>query len=285
MAISPIFLTFAANSGSVGVFAFHWYGRGCLCSYTKSGNNRDKMNIKLRIISYAFLLSLLSVGCTQQSVQQTREPGDDFIRTPGDSTVYALVAAGTNDSILVFLELPYMGADPDTVSILDAKVNRQMFGRPEVGDNVAIVRNDSDATVAECVIVTEKLVGQWCYEVLPRLRRKIGDGPLPARIQQMLDEPREYSLVMKQGGEAITIGSRARQSDEQLPVVYPLAKNYGRWEIFNGHLVLAEVRLDTLGTVATISTDTASFVRLRRDTLTLRFADGERSFYRKNLSN
>lgn len=243
------------------------------------------MNINLRSIPCVFLLSLLSVCCAQRSEQQSLEPGDAFVRAAGDSTVYALVAAGTTDSILVFLELPYTGADPDTVNILGAMGRRQIFGRPEVGDNVAIVRSDSDAAEAVSVIVIEKLLGQWCYEVLPRLRHKIGDGPLPARVQQMLEEPREYGVMMKAGGTAITIGSRPKHGDEQLPVVYPLATNYDRWEIFNGRLVLAEVRRDTTGAVVTTCTDTASFVSLWRDTLTLRFADGERSFYKKPLTH
>ena len=248
--------------------------------------NAMSMNqgIKLHIVSFTLLLSLFSAGCSQRQ-PQAPGPADAIERVAGDSTVYALVAAGTNDSILVFLELPYSGADPDTVGILAARERRQLFGWPEVGDNVAIVRSDSDASEARCVIVTEKLVGQWCYEVLPQLRRQMSEGPLPERLQQMLDEPREYAVVIRQGGAAITIGSRARQGDEQLPVAYPLAKNYGRWQLFNGCLLLDEVRRDTTGTATTIGTDTAHFVRLGRDTLTLRFADGERTFYRKPLAH
>ena len=204
--------------------------------------------------------------------------------TPGDSTVYALAAAGSNDSILAFLKLPYSGADPDTVDILGALQNRQMFGRPDVGDNVAIVLNDSDQTVAERIIVTEKLAGQWCYEVRPRLRRQMGEGPLPSRLQKMLEEKREYGMMIKLSGEVFSIGAHVRPSDEQLPVVYPKAKNYGRWAIFNGRLVLTEVKrpesTESTG-VTVVSTDTADFVRMRRDTLILRFSDGERKYYKK----
>ena len=191
------------------------------------------------------------------------------------------MAAGTSDSILVFLELPYAGADPDTVDILGAMRNRQVFGRPEVGDNVAIVRCDSMPSVATIVIDTEKLTDEWCYDVLPSLRRRmVHPDSLPQRLREMLLEPRQYSLVLKDGGMAFATGSRPMPQDEQSPLVYPQAKNYGQWAIFNGRLVLSEVRRDSTGTTV-VGTDTASFVRLRRDTLVLRFRDGERTYHKK----
>lgn len=231
-----------------------------------------------------YLLSavLFCAGCAQRADVKS---GDDIVgqaRAEGDSTVYALTAAGSNDSILVFLTLPYDGADPDTVNILEAFRRHQVFGRPEVGDNVAIFLNDSDASVAERVIVTEQLTGTWCYEVYPTLRRQTGEEPLPPRLQQMLQEPREYSMVMKSSGAMHDTGSNSRrQADDQLPVVYPRAKNYGQWAIFNGRLVLSEVKRDTTDAVTVVSTDTACFVSMRRDTLILRFSDGDRLFYRK----
>ncbi len=229
--------------------------------------------------------ALCVVGCAHRPVDEPSTVATKFLRAPGDSTVYALAAAGSNDSILVFLALPYDGADPDTVDILHARMQRQVFGHPQVGDNVAIVRNDSDSTIAERVIVTERLARRWCYNVYPRLRRKMGEGPLPPRLQQMLEETREYSFVIKLGGTMLTMGAHARQADEQLPVVYPRAKNYGLWAIFNGRLLLSEVKRDTTGTVTVLGTDTADFVRLGRDTLVLRFNDGDRRFYRKEEQN
>ena len=244
------------------------------------------MNRK-RFNALAFLILLLSASFLSPGCTQSTAPESGAIVTPkprqlGDSTIYALVAAGTNDSILVFLELPYTGADPDTVSILGAIMQRQVFGRPDVGDNVAIMRNAEDSTIADRVIVTEKLTAHWCYEVYPELRHKIGDGPLPERLQQMLDEPREYTMVIKSAGTMFIIGGRWRQEDEKLPVEYPIAKNYGRWELYNGRLLLSEVKRDSTGLATIVSTDTADFVRLGRDTLVLRFADGdERGYYRK----
>ena len=268
---------------------------------------RYVLDISMALLALVVVL-LMAVGCGRsdngdvRSVQTPLTEGNP-LAAPGDSTIYALTAAGSSDSILVFLRLPYRGADPDTVDILDALQSRQVFGRPEVGDNVAIVLGDAVAdSIAECaadsitdslmvepqkyararcVIVTEKLAGQWCYEVTPRLRRRLGEGPLPSRLQKMLEEKREYSMMLKLSGEMFSMGGRARQTEEQSPVVWPRAKNYGRWAIYNGRLVLSEVKRDTAGTVTVIGSDTADFVRLRRDTLILRFSDGERKYYRK----
>lgn len=238
-----------------------------------------------RHVAKCFLLlltvALLSAGCVQKATEKPSEDVVRLARAEGDSTVYALTAAGSNDSILVFLELPYDGADPDTVNILEARRQRQMFGRPTVGDNVAIFRNDSNASLAERVIVIEQFVGTWCYRVYPRLRHQIGEGPLPPRLQEMLEESREYSMMVKPDGLMFVTGAHDRMADEQLPVVYPQAKNYGRWAIYNGRLLLSEVRRDTTDAVTTIDTDTADFIRMRRDTLILQFNDGERHFYRK----
>lgn len=269
---------------------------------------RYVLDISMALLALVVVL-LMAVGCGRSDNVDGRSVQTSLaeyspLAAPGDSTIYALTAAGSSDSVLVFLRLPYNGADPDTVDILDALQNRKVFGRPEVGDNVAIVLGDAvaDSTAssladslaedsmfvepqkyarARCVIVTEKLAGQWCYEVHPRLRRRMGEGPLPQRLQKMLEEKREYGMVLNLSGEMHTRGAYSRQTDEQLPVVWPRAKNYGRWALFNGRLVLSEVKRDTAGAVTVISTDTADFVRLRRDTLILRFSDGERKYYKK----
>lgn len=225
---------------------------------------------------------LLSAGCAQRASNKSADDVVALQRADGDSTLYALVAAGSNDSILVYLTLPYRGADPDTVSILEALQRRQVFGRPAIGDDVAIVRSDSDSTVAKRVIVTERFVGTWAYQVFPKLRHQMGDGPLPPHLQQMLEEPREYSMVVKPSGDMfVTSAHGTRQADEQLPVVYPKPKRYGHWAIFNGRLVLSEMKRDTTDAVSVVSTDTADFIRMRRDTLILNIAGEERKFYRK----
>jgi hypothetical protein len=64
-------------------------------------------------------------------------------------------------------------------------------------------------------------------------------------------------------------------------VEYPVLKRYREWHLFNGHLILNETMLDSLGNQQLVCSDTADFVLMRRDSLVLRFADGERSYYRK----
>lgn len=263
------------------------FGCFALFSYFCSLFTHCAMNIK-HVIAIASLASALSVsvvcaGCSRGSSSGGGEPSPRHQTVAGDSTVYALAASGTNDSILVFLRLPYTGSDPDTVSILDAVRRRQVFGRPDVGDNVAIMRSSADSCVAVRVIVTEKLTGRWHYEVFPVLRHKVdSEGPLPEHLLQLLAEPREYAMVFKTAGTVYTTGRQRRQADEQLPVDYPAVKSYGRWQIYNGRLLLSEVRRDTAGTVTITGTDTADFVRLGRDTLVLMMPGGEeQGFYRK----
>ena len=177
--------------------------------------------VKTMTVLLAVLLS--AAGCSRSGAGDGRQPRrpsalDSLMSVPGDSTVYALAAAGSSDSVLVFLRLPYHGEDPDTIDVLGALQRRQVFGRAEVGDNVAILPGQGDS--ARCVIVTEKLAGSWCYEVSPSLRRKMGDGPLPERLQKLLEEKREYGMTMKLSGEVYTMGVYPRQADERTPVVW-----------------------------------------------------------------
>ena len=98
-----------------------------------------------------------------------------------------------------------------------------------------------------------------------------------------LMQPREYGVEIKSEHIARPIGiTRTMTSDEESPVVFPPLKRYREWRIFNGRLILNETTRDTLGTVTVTNSDTATFVLLRRDTLVLRFNDGEQGFYRRN---
>ena len=60
-------------------------------------------------------------------------------RIPGDSTFYGLACEGCTDSVVVVL--PTDDSDPITFSIIDAMQSRQVFGRPKIGDQLAIVIN------------------------------------------------------------------------------------------------------------------------------------------------
>lgn len=238
-----------------------------------------------RTLIFPLLFSLVCLsGCSNSENNKPDANSYQFVRAEGDKTIYALAADNTSDSILVFLTLPYNGDDPDTLNILKTRRDRQLFGRTNTGDQLAILRDEEDTTTAAMVIVVEDFLGQWYYEVFPKLRRHIPDSIMPERIRAMLDKSREYSMMMKTDNVMYNMGARLNKDslDDMLPVVYPKPKRYTSWAIYNGRLVLTETAADTTQKRTIVSTDTAEFVRLRRDTLTLRFADGERTYYKKN---
>ena len=208
----------------------------------------------------------------------------------GDSTLYGLICEGSNDSILVYLPDPYDGSDPDTLDILYASRQHQVFGRLQVGDRVAIMCDTVGYKRASVVIVTQDLQRQWCYKVKPRIRRRaemVNDSvgltywELPDTLQQQLIAEREYGFALKADSVAMPIGMRQAHADEDSPVEYPPLKRYRQWYIQNGRLLLVETTLDSLGNIKPVATDTAELVELTPDTLVLRMADGLHGYYRK----
>ena len=241
---------------------------------------------------FSSIISLLMIAsCTSSSQQSVQEssPFNEEQHLPGDSAVYGLACDGCTDSILVYM--PFSGGDPDTIDILNARINRRVFGRPEIGDEVAVILNDSDKTVAEMVINIERLKGKWCYMVQPRLRHRAGmpiDSSrmmktIPDSLREMWFQPREYGFELLPEQMARPVGIQrpdSRTANE--PTEYPELKRYRQWNILNGHLLLSETSRDTLGNQHILSTDTADIVLLRRDSLLLRFSDHEQSYYRKS---
>ena len=235
------------------------------------------------VIIAALAVLCLTFGC---SVPQKRQPlAAGQPSAAGDSTLYGLVCDGSNDSIVVFLNDPSDGSDPDTLDILDASSRRQVFGTLRIGDKVALKRNAADSTKADIVIVTQDLIGQWCYKVKPTLRRRAGMQPveeLPDSVRKMLDEEREYGFTLKIDSLAMPVGMRQRAAaDEESPVEYPRMKRYRQWYISNGRLLLTQARVDSVGNPLPAVVDTAALVLLTPDSLILRFADGDHSYYRK----
>lgn len=231
------------------------------------------------VLAFAGITACSDTASTSTGSSEARQ----FAKAEGDSTIYGITAEGTNDSILVYLALPYSGADPDTVSILDALRSRKVFGRPNTGDNVAVLRSAEDSTKAERVIMLQDLLGKWCYEVYPTLRRTpVSESQLPQILKDMLQVPREYTLMLKNDYTAYNMAERGHADDEQIPIVYPKARRYTQWQIFNGRLVFTETTRDSLDNRQVVGTDTADIIRLRRDTLQLQFADSIHTYYRKN---
>ena len=251
------------------------------------------MNIHDRLAAMAVVVAaLLTTACSSKTESCPTEETDLISMVPampGDSTVYGLACDGCNDTILVFL--PRQGGDPDTFNILNASKNHQVFGRPMIGDLVGVLTNRENQKVADKVINIEQLKGKWCYMVEPKLREIAGmplsrlQGEQREEMDSMLREmlqPREFGVEIKSDYTARPIGMiRSMTSDEESPVVYPPLKRYREWRIFNGRLILSEGARDSLGNITGTNTDTAQLVLLHRDTLVLRFNEGEQGYYRK----
>ena len=237
----------------------------------------------------------LALGCGNKQVPtaDADNNADDIVagllQHEGDSTIYGLACDGCTDTILVFLR--DIDDNPDTLNILEATRRRLIFGRPAIGDKVAVLRNSKDTTKADIVINMEMLRGSWFYEVMPtpRPRPDLGDLSAEQLLRQMPDTlrdsvmvPREYGMLIRgEGGVSYAGKFYSHKNDEDSPVEYPQRKNYRQWFIYNGRLVLVEMHRDSLGQELPTGNDTASFVELTADTLVLRFADRVQGFYSK----
>lgn len=91
------------------------------------------------------------------------------VRLPGDSTFYGLACDGCTDSVLVVL--PADDSDPVSFNIIGAMRDRKVFGRPKIGDMMAVVVNKSDRRKADMVIDVEELKGTWVYLSMPKMRK------------------------------------------------------------------------------------------------------------------
>ncbi len=215
----------------------------------------------------------------------------------GDSTLYGLACDGCTDSVLVFL--PYMSDRLDTLDIIDAWQQKRIFGKPHIGDELAITLNPEDSCEALCVINLEVLRGSWCYMVTPELRN-VENMPrrmqrrmmaemqnLPDSLRQLWLTPREYTLRLKSDYTAQVHGGMMAQTttDDMSPVEFPMPRRYTEWHIYNGRLVL---KADTISGFAHEGeqpvSDTAAIKELREDTLILAFPDREQGYYNKEGS-
>lgn len=208
-------------------------------------------------------------------------------RLAGDSTIYGLACDGCTDSLLILL--PPGGADPDTFSVFDAFLAHKIFGRPTIGDQMAVIRNGLDTTVADLVINIDRLENDWRYQVIPSLRRIPTDKAAVAQPVHLPDsfvarwlQPREYGYDIRRDNIVFTVGTVPEAEARRAPVEYPALKRYREWHLLNGHLLLCETRRDSTGLTTVISTDTADLVLLRRDSLVLRINGTEQPFYRKD---
>jgi hypothetical protein len=241
------------------------------------------------------IATALSCACGNKHSKPVSDIQSDAIslqkNVPGDSALYGLACDGCTDSVLVFL--PYSGGDPDTFDIINAFQERRIYGRPHIGDELAVILNPEDHDEAYTVINMEELKGTWCYMVSPTLRN-VDNMPrrmqrrmmerMPDSLKQLMLTPREYSLRLKRDNTVQARGGIYRQTttDDMSPVEYPAIKRYTEWHIFNGRLVL---KADTIAGFSqegeVPSVDTVDIQLLFNDSLILRFPDHTQSYYRK----
>lgn len=246
----------------------------------------------MKKLTLIILVVLGIIGCGRQQPPkgELAEPIDIHQNEPGDSTLYGLACDGTTDSILVLL--PLAGGDPDTFDIINAHQERHIYGRPHIGDKLAVILNPEDKQEVLMLVNMERLKGKWCYEVMPtfrnlsnmpeRIQRRMLER-IPDSMKQKLMTPREYGYQLKNGNSIQTIGAiRRTTTDDMSPVEYPAIKRYVEWRLYNGKLILTTDSLPRPdGTKALPERDTADVLLLRQDTLVLRIHDHEQGFYRK----
>ncbi len=251
-----------------------------------------------RILPVAIAMAaLIAAGCSGNSdSSKLNSKKDNAIisetRLKGDSTVYGLACEGCTDSVVVLL--PTDCGDPVSYSIIQAMRSRKVFGRPKIGDQMAIVVSKENPKVADMVIDLDELKGTWVYKVLPQMRKRPGKQPAakmkpdPERdsLMQTLMVPREQGFKIKKQFTMEPVGVFFQETslNGENPVVYPSVKYYKEWNILNGKLVFTEGTIE-LGNKKRKKLrpqrDTVEIVLMMKDSLQLRFKDGVKAYYRK----
>ncbi|MGN1228685.1 MAG: hypothetical protein ACI4T5_03410, partial [Prevotella sp.] len=231
------------------------------------------MKNTLFILAFSTAISTAFTACggKDSKAKEDSVPADSMAysiikKAKGDSTLYGLACDGCTDSVVVFL--PYEGGDPVTYEIINARRLGKVFGRPKIGDRLALLVNAEDKEEADLVINLDELKGGWCNTFMPKFRdldkmprrlqrRMMAD--MPDSVKQKFLVPKEFGFEIKGTSTVTPIGShqRAETSDDMSPVEYPKQKRYSEWRIYNGHLLLATKKHGI---------DTADIVLLRPDT-------------------
>lgn len=246
-------------------------------------------------ILYFMIVVMLACSCggKQEANMAPEQSTDSLVMFAGnDSVLYGLVCDGQTDTILVFLPIDNIGADPDTFIILDAFKTHKIFGQTDIGDKVAVVLNEQDSTMADMVINMNDLFNTWCYQEMPSLHLRadmrgktdkqiIED--LPDSLRKLLSTPREYSMQINNDNSIRCFTNRRMMGSEGINIVnYPKMRHYREWSLMkDGRLLLKEMIPDTLGKLQLVGIDTTSLVLLSQDSLVLRCNDKLRSYYAK----
>jgi len=247
------------------------------------------------VLFIATIASLVCIGCSSgnKKAEEAKTVGTST-SIDGDSTLYGLACDGCTDSVLVFL--PGKGGDPVTYDIINATMKHRVIGKPKVGDWVAVILNGENPRKADMVIDLDELKGTWVELVKPTRREQVAALDLDEEAKHIQDsigeslmKPVEIGFSLKRHYTAQPFGRRFRNtaSDVESPVIFPSPKFYTEWHVINGKLVLSiseRVRLEHSDStkMMVVGHDTVDFILMTKDSLRLKFKDGERGYYRKN---
>ena len=192
-----------------------------------------------KLFFLTFAAAVLTASCGSKQQQPNHDYADDAIslhkNLPGDSALYGLACDGCTDSVLVFL--PYSGGDPDTFDIIDAFQQHRIYGRPHIGDELAVILNPEDHDEALSVVNMEMLKGEWNYMAYPKMRtldhltrrmqRRMIER-IPDSVRQLMMKPREYSLKLKRDFTASARGEfrLAKNLFDEVKAEYFADKDY-----------------------------------------------------------
>ena len=240
----------------------------------------------MRKIIYAalslFVAAMVFNGCSGNKPEEGMEDiVEDELVIKNDSMIYGLACDGSSDSVVVLW--PFNG-DPVTFSCIDAKHAGKVMGRPEIGDWVGVMVDPSDTTEATLVINLDELKGTWTYPVMPvfkdlqhmskRMQRRFM-AQMDDSIKQSFMIPRQYGFVLKRSHQAMAVGRIMRNNtlEDDSPVSYPEVKNYKRWYVANGKLLMVsgDFRMadDPKAKRKPDVVDTLTFEKLQGDSLVL----------------
>lgn len=240
---------------------------------------------------------MLTAACGSDKATSTASSTDSH-RLKGDSTVYGLACDGCTDSVVVLL--PQDDSDPVRFNIIEAMHRGRVLGKLQVGDRIGVVLNKRDKHKADLVVDIDRLMGIWCYIVMPTLRDAQGLSKsqqlsmmrnMPDSVKEMYFIPREYGFYLKPEWEAQSVGyvQEANSLAEESPVVYPPLGYFTGWAMWNGKLVImrgtphfsADGKLRVTDQVS----DTCDIDYLDADSLVLSSDGMSRSYYRKTDIN
>ncbi|NPD92938.1 lipocalin family protein [Xylanibacter muris] len=244
------------------------------------------------LIAASIASAVTSCSDTGNNIRHDNTAIDVHQNEKGDSTLYGLACDGCTDTVAVIL--PNSGGDPDTINIMSARKNNSVFGKPKIGDRIAIYLNPNDKKTALSLINLDDLTGSWCYQVMPHMR-DIASLPqktqqkilanLPDTMKETLLVPKEMGIRFRRDNLMNTIGDikTASTKEDLSPVEYPRQKIYKEWRIFNGKLLLTYSQTaygnDTIESRQ--ANDTVEIKQLTQDTLVLKFKEQTKGYYRK----